>query len=389
MKPQDYNKEGCTVVCKLMPLYRLEVFKELSAQKELRFTFLGDIKEQGGIESIGLDDVQSPNASINWIKTSNYFYKPELLLWQTGVLKRILTSKDKVFIFEGAVSHLPYWIFPLICRLFGKKVLFWTHGFRGTDKGIKKWIRTFFFKRLPHGLLLYGDRNKELMSKAGIKESKMFVIYNSLISIQQLKERKALQFSGTLKQDKSLNPDWFTVIFVGRLVPGKGVSLLLKAVNKLNQEGVKMNVVIIGDGPEKVQLKDYCHRNKLEDQLKFIGALYNEKELSDWFRVSDLLISPGNVGLNCIHALGYGVPVATHSDFEFQNPEVEAIVENVNGFFFKRDDIEDLSDKLRNWVKEKTDRSEIIEQCERTIAKTYNSENHAALIMNAVKTIGQ
>ena len=75
------------------------------------------------------------------LKTKNYFYKPELLLWQTGIISKILFSKYKIFVFEGAVSHIPIWLFAFLCKIFNKKVLFWTHGFRGHDKGFKKLIQ--------------------------------------------------------------------------------------------------------------------------------------------------------------------------------------------------------------------------------------------------------
>ena len=54
--------------------------------------------------------------------------------------------------------------------------------------------------------------------------------------------------------------------------------------------------------------------------------------------------------LTSIHALTYGTPVATHSDFQNQMPEAAAIIDNINGFFFKRDDEYDLAKKIKNWL---------------------------------------
>ena len=47
-----------------------------------------------------------------------------------------------------------------------------------------------------------------------------------------------------------------------------------------------------------------------------------------------------------MHSLSYGTPVITHNDFKNQMPEAEAITENINGLFFKKDNIEDLAEKI-------------------------------------------
>ena len=111
-------KEKVAIVCKLMPLYRRGIFHQLSkVNKDYEFTCFGDTKQQGGIEIIPWRFANNESGDgINWIKTSNYFYIPERLLWQTGIVRRILFSKYKYFIFEGGVFHLPTWLFVGISR---------------------------------------------------------------------------------------------------------------------------------------------------------------------------------------------------------------------------------------------------------------------------------
>jgi hypothetical protein len=105
------------LVCKLMPLYRLGVFRELSKKREgYEFTCFGDNKEQGGIQNIPWE-LANKKEGVNWVKTTNYFYIPERLLWQTGIIKRIYYSKYDYFIFEGGVYHLATWVFAILCRL--------------------------------------------------------------------------------------------------------------------------------------------------------------------------------------------------------------------------------------------------------------------------------
>ena len=80
--------------------------------------------------------------------------------------------------------------------------------------------------------------------------------------------------------------------------------------------------------------------------ILFYGKTYNESELSKLIYSSDLMVSPGNTGLNAVHALSYGTPVGTHNNFNNQMPEAAIIEDKITGFFFNEDDIDDLSLKM-------------------------------------------
>jgi 1,2-diacylglycerol 3-alpha-glucosyltransferase len=385
------SKTKIAVVCKLMPLYRLGVFQKLSSWEDnFEFTLFGDTKEQGGIENIDWTHTNRPNGEkLRWIKTKNYFYRPELLLWQTGIISKILFSKYKIFIFEGAVSHIPIWLFAFLCKIFNKKVLFWTHGFRGQDKGFKKLIRILFFKYFSDGLLLYGHHQEEIMISEGFDSKKIFVIYNSLQPDIQFEILKKISHQEVhiMKQQIFKNRNAFTVIFIGRLVNGKGVIEILKASKKLIEKGLPINCILIGDGSEKESLEAYCIENELIENVFFAGSLYNEQEIAKYFALSDLMISPGNVGLNCMHSLTYGVPVMTHDNFTFQNPEVEAITENETGIFFKYNDFDNMIIKLESWIRTERNKQDTSLKCQEIIYKKYNPDYQANRIVFSIKQI--
>ncbi len=381
------TKQHVALVCKLMPLYRLGVFHELSKSDEkYEFTCFGDTKEQGGIQVIPWSFANNVTAGgIKWIKTSNYFYIPERLLWQTGIVKRILGSKYDFFIFEGGVFHLPTWLFAMLCRLRGKKVLFWTHGFKGFDKGLKKLIRILYFK-LANGLLLYGNYSKELMLKSGFKENRLFVIFNSLDTNKQfrlLDDPKPYSIEHE-KIKIFKNPGLFTVIFIGRLVEAKKVQMLLDAVNEFSKIGNPINCIIIGSGPENDSIKSFISGKHLKENIYMTGAVYAEEEICKYFEMADLMVSPGNVGLNCMHSLAYGVPVLTHDSLQFHGPEVEAITPGKTGLLFEYNNYEDLIVKIGEWMHIKFTKEEIQTQCHDMLLKRYNPVIHAKRITEAI-----
>ncbi|KAA9039293.1 glycosyltransferase [Ginsengibacter hankyongi] len=378
------------LVCKLMPLYRLGVFHELSKREDqYQFICLGDTKKEGGIEIIPWNLANKVNeGGINWIKTSNYFYISERLLWQTGIIKRIIFSKFDYFIFEGGVFHLPTWLFAILCRLRGKKVLFWTHGFKGFDKGIKKLIRIIYFK-LANGLLLYGDYSRNLMLQSGFDEKKLFVVYNSLDSDKQFRLLEKTNSHLVLKNKSQIfnDPDLQTIIFIGRLVPAKKISFLLNAVKDFSKTAHSLNCIIIGDGPEMDSIKSFIAFNKLEGNFHLTGALYSEETICEYFQMSDIMISPGNVGLNCMHSLAYGVPVLTHNNLKFHGPEVEAIIPGKTGLLFERNNYTDLLIKIKEWNNLKFTKEEIKKNCQKVITNKYNPVRHAEKIIEAINSL--
>ena len=385
------GKINVAMICKLMPLYRLGIFQELSSvTDDYHFDFFGDTIKKGGIEPIPYSYGNAKEGQkINWIRTKNYLYSSDKLLWQTGIIKQIFGSKYKVFVFEGAIGHLPIWLFAMLCRIKKKKVIYWTHGNRGLDRGIKKKMRIVFFKWLGNTIFLYGNYQRNIMIEDGYHPNKLQVIYNSLKPQEQFDTLSEYQKRGFKKSDLNIfkNPDHFTLIFIGRLAESKGIFKILEALITLNKLNIMANCIFIGDGKKKVEMVKICKANNLTDQVHFTGALYDEKDIAPFFMAADMMISPGNVGLNCMHSLAYGVPVLTHDDFRYQNPEVEAIEDGVSGVFYKYGDDNDMILKLKNWIVSDVSKKENISNCQKVIKEIYNPQYQAKCMIAGLNKV--
>lgn len=67
-----------------------------------------------------------------------------------------------------------------------------------------------------------------------------------------------------------------TLIFVGRLVRGKRLDLLLKALVKINQD-LPVRLIIVGDGPEKKGIVEWIKNSDLNEKCRLVG--YQENPL--------------------------------------------------------------------------------------------------------------
>jgi len=76
------------------------------------------------------------------------------------------------------------------------------------------------------------------------------------------------------------------VLFVGRLVPYKGVDVLLRAL-----AGVRARAVIVGEGPLRSELEGLARELMIADRTRFAGNV-DDAELSALYNVCDLFVLP-------------------------------------------------------------------------------------------------
>jgi colanic acid/amylovoran biosynthesis glycosyltransferase len=89
------------------------------------------------------------------------------------------------------------------------------------------------------------------------------------------------------------------LLFVGRLVPEKGVLVLLWAVAELKRCGVEVDAVLVGDGPYRAELEKEAQRLGIAGQIRFTGALTGAA-LAPLYRETDVF---------CLPSFAEGLPV--------------------------------------------------------------------------------
>lgn len=253
----------------------------------------------------------------------------------------------------------------------GAKVLFWAHGWYGSEHGFQAFLKKTFIKRFD-GMLLYGEYAKAMLQQKGFDGSIIHVLYNSLDYDTQLNIRKCLRTS--LIYQEHFNNKNRNIVFIGRLIEDKKFSLLIEAVVKLKKSGFFVNVTFIGDGEERACMEKLVKEKGIEKQVWFYGACYDEQINAELIYNADLCVSPGKIGLTAIHVLMFGCPAITCDDFTVRAPEFEAIKPGVTGDFFKADDSNSLADIIRKWLTDHTDDREAIRNnCFNEIDKKWNT----------------
>lgn len=172
------------------------------------------------------------------------------------------------------------------------------------------------------------------------------------------------------------------VIASARLTASKRFDVLISALGILNREGRTANLLVVGDGPEQSALAAQAEREGV--RVVFVGACYDEQRLATLFSCANVTVSPGNVGLTCMHSLAYGVPVITHDQPDEQGPEWEAITPGVTGDLFKKGSAESLAQVLVPWIATPLVDPVTRERCIDSIRTKYHPVVQRQLIDRAV-----
>lgn len=110
------------------------------------------------------------------------------------------------------------------------------------------------------------------------------------------------------------DPGTVTVVSVMRLAPRKRPRHLLAMVRRVHEglpAGLRLRVVIIGDGPERPQLEKYVRTNGLSEVVELVGRRTRD-EIRGYFADADLFVAPANLesfGIAALEARCTGLPV--------------------------------------------------------------------------------
>ena len=131
------------------------------------------------------------------------------------------------------------------------------------------------------------------------------------------------------------------ILFVGRLVPGKGADLLLRALPAVLAACPDATLTLVGGGPELENLVALARRLDIAPRVTFLGSLPHVA-LAERYRRAAVTVLPSyeeGFGLVLVEAMGCGCPVAA-SDIPALR---ELLHDGEAGRLFRAGDAEDLA----------------------------------------------
>jgi glycosyltransferase involved in cell wall biosynthesis len=135
--------------------------------------------------------------------------------------------------------------------------------------------------------LLPVSRDLKLKTEAlGISPDKVHVLYQGV-------DRELFSPGSRAESRRRLGlpVEGKVLLWVGRMVPVKGLDVLLQACSILWARDIDFRLYLIGDGPLRKPLEAQAASLGLAGFVVFAGAQQNER-LPDWYRAADLTVLP-------------------------------------------------------------------------------------------------
>ncbi len=105
-------------------------------------------------------------------------------------------------------------------------------------------------------------------------------------------------------------PDRTTLLYVGRLSEGKGFSELMAVWPDLSRRH-DIQLLLVGEGPQRSEIEAWRTRNSLEDNVMLAGY---QSDPDPWYRASDIFVflsHSESFGNAIVEAMGHGLAVAS------------------------------------------------------------------------------
>jgi glycosyltransferase involved in cell wall biosynthesis len=199
---------------------------------------------------------------------------PGLVLGQWWAARRVLRRR------RIDVVHA-HWLLPqgMVARLLGAPYLVTSHGgdlfgLRGAPLlAMKRWVA-----RGAGGMTVVSEAMRAECARLAIAAPRLDVIPMGVDLRQRFTSQAALREPATL-------------LFVGRLVPKKGLRHLLDALPRVLERRPGTRLEIIGFGPEEAALRAQVRALGLERDVHFLGAR-PQAELPLHYRRASLFVAP-------------------------------------------------------------------------------------------------
>ncbi len=189
----------------------------------------------------------------------------------------------------------------------------------------------------------------------------------------------------SVKSYRGIDPDSIYVLYVGRLVPGKGLSTLLDAFCMAWDRFPELSLMIVGEGPFLKRIKESLRSRAQKAGVSFFGAVPHN-DLPEIYATSSMVVLPSiSEGLSrvLLEAMACEKPVIA-TDI----PANLSLIRNeVNGLVVPLGNVELLAEAILRLAKDKNLRRELGKEARETILQDYRVEKRVMRMLDVYKAV--
>ncbi len=306
--------------------YRVALFEQLRAECDRKDIELGLVHGQPSSRESDKKDTGTldwaDRVTNRWISVLGHD-----LLWQP--LPREASDSDLLIIMQENRILSNY---PLMFRRFlsARKVAYWGHGANLQSLapfGLREGWKRLMINRVDWWFA-YTRNTEEILRGAGFPSERITCL-NNAIDQDRFKSDLARVSPARLQALRSeigATESAPVGLHCGSLYWIKRLDFLVAAADRIHAAIPSFRLVIIGDGPGAKEIRLAA---ETRPWLKWVGAR-NGEEKAAWFRLAELVLNPGAVGLHVLDSFCAGVPLVTMQNAQ-HGPEIAYVRNGTNG----------------------------------------------------------
>lgn len=169
------------------------------------------------------------------------------------------------------------------------------------------------------------------------------------------------------------------ILYIGRLVPEKGQTVLLEAIAELARRGHEVTATIAGEGALKPELEKMAKRLGLSDRVEFPGAV-GQHQLRDLYEEAAVF---------CLPSFGEGVPIVLMEAMAMEVPPISTRIAGIpelidherSGLLVPPGNTEELTEALESLLNEPAFHRELAAAGREKVLEEFDTHRSAAQLL--------
>lgn len=280
--------------------------------------------------------VKKDEGSLPWAhKVKNSFWEVGArdLVWQ--LFPADLRDADLVVVMQEnrILSNYPL----LLSQVWShRKVAYWGHGANfqsDAPAGLREKWKRLMLKQVDWWFA-YTEMTVDILRHAGYPQERITCLDNAIDN--EAFERDLASVSDVQLEAMRIEIDAPMGapigVFCGSLYPDKRLDYMIKAADRIYASRPDFRLVVIGDGPSAGNIRE---AGAARPWFKWVGVRKG-LEKAAWFKLADVVINPGLVGLHILDSFCSGTPMITTVESR-HSPEIAYLVDGTNGLIVHGD----------------------------------------------------
>ncbi len=316
------------------------------------------------------------NSEIFYYKGKVFMLKNRMFHFYYNVKNLFKKIKPDILHIEEIPFSLVCWQFLKQAKKYNLKKIFFT--WENIERKLNPVYKYFYKYSLENSdcAIAGNEDGKKILLKLGFNR-KIYVMPQYGINFSDFKSEKKL-----LPEDG----EDFKIAYMGRIVPEKGIEILLKSIEGLDK--IKLMIAGVGEKDYEEKIKNIIKQKNLDKKIEWKGHIPS-KDIPEFLNKMHILILPSvarpdwkeQFGRVLIEAFASKVAVIGSSSGEIPNVIGDA------GLIFKEGDSDDLKEKIKLLLNDKNLYLQNIEKGLKRISENYTNDKIAEKVFSIYKEL--